>query len=270
MMIGFFLLLSLTAFSASDMQDAFDKSFPRDNTFCSIGNQRLELLIRGESASIEPKEKGYGELLFYRNPGRELHLLNSGLLKSDTFKLFIGASPLCSKSHGYQTDAETIAVLLLKENRPFKNKLVIQLINFKTFVPKDFIETGYLTTKAQKTKNGFAFNSFKEHFSPQIGKIIIEGQEYLYQEKDFPLWYEFSGKDFSILPEMTFDKLAWKDMFKDQEDFYQMTEWNVGKKLFHKNIVYYGVNYKLKKKCLLFLADKQQLTGKEAWRCHTI
>ncbi len=52
------LLLNLTSFASTDTKDAFDKSFPRDNTFCSYNDKRVEILIRGENKFTEPKEKG--------------------------------------------------------------------------------------------------------------------------------------------------------------------------------------------------------------------
>ena len=55
-MISILFFLTLSAFAASDSKDAFDKSFPRDNTFCSYKGSRVELLIRGENKFTEPKK----------------------------------------------------------------------------------------------------------------------------------------------------------------------------------------------------------------------
>lgn len=269
-MISILFFLTLSAFAASDSKDAFDKSFPRDNTFCSYKGKRVELLIRGESKFTEPKERGYGELIFYRHPPKRPHVMKFSQFKADTFKLFNGVSPLCSKSHGYQTDEESMAILLLKENRPFKDKLVIQLFDLKSMTPKELIETNYPTDRAKKTKTGFAFSSFQENHNPEMGKVSIEGQEFIFQEKDFPQWIEFAGRSFGLLPDLTFERLPWKKHFKDQDDFYSVTGWNPAEKKFTKNIVYFAVNHKLKKSCVLFIAGKQKLVGNESWRCQTI
>lgn len=269
-MIAILFFLSLSAFAASDSKDAFDKSFPRDNTFCSYRGNRVELLIRGENKFTEPKERGYGELIFYRHPPKRPILMRFSMIKADTFKLFSGVSPLCSKSHGYQIDADTMAVLLLKENRPFKNKLVMQLFDLKSMKPTELIETNYLTDRAKKTKTGFAFNTFRENHNPEIGKVQIEGSEYIFQEKEFPQWMEYSNKTFSFLPDLTYERFSWKKHFKDVDDFLTVTGWNQVEKKFAKNIVYLAVNHKLKKRCLLFIESKQKLAGNEAWRCQTI
>lgn len=269
-MISILFFLTLSAFAASDSKDAFDKSFPRDNTFCSYKGNRIELLIRGESKFTEPKERGYGELIFYRHPPKRPTIMKFSQFKADTFKLFSGVSPLCSKSHGYMIDPETMAILLLKENRPFKNKLVMQLFDIKTLKPTELIETSYLTDRASKTKTGFAFNTFRENHNPEIGKVLIEGNEYIFQEKEFPQWMEYSQRSFSLEPDLTFERLPWKKHFKDQVDFLAVTGWNQIEKKFAKNIVYLAVNHKMKKRCLLFIETKQKLAGNELWRCHRI
>jgi hypothetical protein len=269
-MISILFFFTFSVFAASESTDAFDKSFPRDNTFCSYKGSRVELLIRSESKFTEPKERGYGELIFYRHPPKRPSILNFNVSKADTFKLFNGVSPLCSKSHGYQIDDETMAILLLKENRPFKDKLVLQLFDLKTLSPKESIETNYLTDRAKKTKTGFAFNTYRENHNPEMGKVLIQGQEFIFQEKDFPQWVEYSNKSFSILSDLTFETLPWKNLFQDQEDFMTVTGWNPVEKNFSKKIVYFAINHKLKKRCLLFIESKQKLTGSESWRCQTI
>lgn len=270
-MISLLLFATLSAYAASDSTNAFEKSFPRDNTFCSYkGAPRVEVLIRGESKFTEPKERGYGELIFYRQFSKRPSLMKISKTRSDTFRLFNGVSPLCSKSHGYELDDGTMAVLLLKENRPFKDKLVMQLFESKTLKPIEFIETNYLTDRAKKTKTGFAFNTFRENHNPEMGKVSIHGSEFIFQEKDFPQWMEYSNKTFVLLPDLTFERLPWKKLFKDLEDFLAVTGWNPVDKAFSKNIVYFAINHKMKKRCLLFIENKQKLAGNELWHCQTI
>jgi len=269
-MVSILFFLTLSAFAASDSKDAFDKSFPRDNTFCSYKGNRIELLIRGESKFIEPKERRYGELIFYRHPSKRPSLMKFSQVKDDTFKLFSGESPLCSKSHGYKINDETMAILLLKENRPFKNKLVMQLFDLKTLKPTKLIETNYPTDRAEITQNGFAFNTFPENHNPEMGKVLIDGSEFIFQEEDFPQWVEYTDNTFNLIPDLTFIRLPWKKHFKDLDDFMNVTGWNPNEKKFSKNIVYFAVNHKIKKRCLLFIENKQKLVGTESWRCHTI
>lgn len=263
------LFLSLSAFASSDSTDAFDKSYARDNTFCSYKNHRMEFLIRGGSKFTEPKERGYGELLFYRTD-KKAKLLEMNGFRSDTYRFFMGTSPLCSKSHGYQLADSTMAVLLLKENRPFKDKLVIQQVDLKTFTPGAFVETNYPTDKAFKTADGFTFRTVPENHNPEVGKVSLEGQEYIFQEKEFPYWINYSLKGFVVSPEMTFTKFPFKNYFKDIRDFQMLTGWNETEKKFSNSVMYIAVNHKIKKRCLLFIGKKQKLEGNEMWRCHTI
>jgi hypothetical protein len=269
-MIALLLMLTLSLQAATDSVDAFEKSYPRDNTFCNLKEKRLEILIRGSSKFIESKDRGYGELIFYRTKNGKPILLESGRLEGETFRLFTGVSPHCSKSHGYIIDPKTLAILLLKENRPFKDKLVMQLFDIETMSPKQYIETQHTVDKAAKTENGFSIRTFYENHDRDVGKVVIEGQSYIYHEKEFPKWMKFHSNTFETSTEITFSKLPWKKAFQGQEDFNAVSGWDPAQKKFSKEIVYLAVNYQIKKRCYLFVENKQKLTGNELWRCQTI
>lgn len=260
--------MTLSVLASSESKFAFDKSFPRDNTFCHVKERRIELLIRGSNKYTEPKERGYGEYIFLRNlPSKVSKLLTLNKSRGDTFKLFLGTSPQCSKSHGYLLDSNTLAVLLQKENRPYSDKLVIQFFDVATMSPREALETNYATDRAAKTDNGFAFRVMAETHNLDMGRVSIEGQKYIFQEKIFPVWVNYSKKGFEVLSNLTFDKFPWKEFFKDQEDFNSITGWNNSDKVYSNKIVYVAVNHKLRKKCILFIKAKQKLSGSESWRC---
>lgn len=269
-MIFISLFLSAWAISATQEQNVFEKSFPRDNTFCSHKDSRIEIQIRGSAKFIEPKEKGYGELIFYKRGNSEPKLLPLANFHSDTFRLFLGTSPFCSKSHGYVLNQDTAAVLFMKENRPSKDMLVLQLFDLKTLRPKEFIETNFIVDKAQKTAQGFAFRTYNDNHDLAVGKVEINGAEYIYNEKSFPRWVGYSEKGFEGLGEMSFEKFPWKEHFKDQKDFFETTGWDEKTKLFSGQYLYIAVNHKIKKRCLFVTRSKVKLNGNEAWRCQTI
>ncbi|MFP5385969.1 MAG: hypothetical protein ACLGHN_07805 [Bacteriovoracia bacterium] len=268
-MFVFILLLSGLALAGSESQYAFDKSFGRDNTFCSYKGKKIELMIRGSNRYTEPKERGYGEYIFYRpSTEKKSILLPLNGNRSDTFRLFSGKSSLCSKSHGYQIDSSTLAVLLQKENRPFADKLVIQLFELPSLVPKNSIETDYPSDKAMKTNGGFSFRTIPENYNRDTGKVMIEGEPFIYHEKDFPQWMTYSRDGFSINKKLTYENSPWKKAFKDEKDFYSTAAWDPKEKKFSKLTIYVAINHKLKKQCLLFIEMKQKPAGNETWRCH--
>lgn len=269
-MIALLLFISMTAFSATESMDAFEKTYPRDNTFCSHKNQRVELLIRGSHKFTESKDNGYGEFIFYRRDNKKVKLLELNSIRGDTYRFFLGTSPHCSKSHGYQIDSSTMAILLLKENKPFTDKLVIQLFDMTTLTPKNVIETNYQAEKAFKIKDGFVFKSTPEMFNPDMGKVKINGEDFIYQERAFPLWINYTAAGFETSLDVTFAKSPWKKSFKDVDDFIAVTGWNAAEKKFTKMITYEAVNHKIKKKCLLIIEAKQKLAGSEFWRCQAI
>jgi hypothetical protein len=269
-MIAFLFFLILPVLAGTESQIAFEKSYPRDNTFCYFNKKRVEILIRGSSKFVESKDKRYGELIFYRPENKLPFLLSNIGIHSDTFRFFLGKSPYCSKSHGYMIDSSTLAVLLLKENKPFKDKLAIQLFDINTIAPKEFIETDFTVDQASKSETGFAIRTFTENYDRHAGKVMIETKNYIYQEKEFPYWKEFNEKTFINSIEMTYKKFPFKKFFKDLDDFKVVTGWSETEKKFNRDIFYLAVNYQLRKRCFLFLEKRQKVSGNESWRCQTI
>ena len=264
----FSLLLSFGALASTTSKDAFDKSYPRDNTFCSLDGKRIEFLIRGGNKFTEPKEKGYGEIIFFRRPSKKPRLLRSHS-SGDTYRLFPGKNSLCSKSYAYKIDNSTFAVLFLKENHPFKDKLIIQLVDAKTLLPKDFIETDYPTDMAKVHRDGFSFRHVAETNSQDFGRVSIEGESFIFHEKVFPLWFLYTKQGFSLTEKLTYEEFPWKNHFKDQKDFLENAKWNASAKDFANKTIYLAVNHKLKKECVFLAPAKQKLAGNEAWRCYT-
>lgn len=270
-MILIYFIFSLSAWASStEVKDLFEKTFPRDNTFCQNSKQRIEIIIRGETKYNDPIEKGFGEFFFVKDLSEKLFLLELNKGRSDSYKLFLGKGSECSKSFGYKIGDDTLAVLLLKENKPFKEKLVIQFFDYKSLIPKEFLETNYLTDKVKKTSNGFAFNTFSERYESEIGKVTINDVPYTYQDRDFPQWMGYSPKGFETLPDMTFAKLPWKKSFSDEADFLSFSAWDSKEKNFKNKFLYIAVNHSLKKGCILFLSERKKPTGSDPWRCQTL
>jgi hypothetical protein len=194
--------------------------------------------------------------------------INKG--RTDTFRFLPGTSPLCSKGQGYYLNNSTILLLFLKENRPFKDKLVIQFIDAKTSRPKEFLETNYLTAKALKTPKGFAFSSFREIYNPDIGRITIEKGSFIYQEKDFPIWIHYSQKGFEVDPDLTYERFPFKKVFTKKEDFFQAAGWSTNEKKFTRQILFHATNHELKKSCILLLSEAHKPSEADPWKCQTI
>lgn len=264
------LLLSGLLHASSDDMDMFEKTFPKDNTFCYQNGKRIEILIRGSTKYTEPNERGYGEFFFTRLDGQEPKLLPLNSTRSDSLKFFPGDSKVCTKTMGFSIDKETAGILLLKDDRPYKEKLVIQFFDLTTLTPKDHLETIYSTDKVKITKDGFVFNNLDEKIETVTGKIKIEGVEYTYQDREFPKWMSYTSKGFEVLSTMTYENFPTKMFFKDEADFLLTTGWNPTKREFMNNVLYVAVNHKLKKACLLVELQKKKLDGSEKWRCQGI
>lgn len=266
----FIITISLSLLFAAKSKNAFEKSYPRDNTFCSYEGKRVEFQIRGESKYTDTREKGYGEFIFYRVDKKDPKLMALNDFRSDSFKLFLGKSKICSKSLAYGINSKTFAVLFLRENRPFRDKLVIQLFDIGAMEPANFIETPFSVDKVKKIAGGFSFRAFKDNHKLDAGKITINGTEYIYHEKDFSEWVTYQNNKFETNGELSFKNFPWKQYFKDINDFYSVTGWLPGEKKFTNEIIYLAINHKLERGCFLVSPSKEKLNGGEPWRCQDI
>ncbi|WPU66450.1 hypothetical protein [Peredibacter starrii] len=262
------IFAAVSALAATEALNTFEKTYPRDNTFIYHKGKRLELMLRGYSKFTEPSERGFGEYFFYRLKDKpKLFTLNE--LRSDSFKFFSGTGTLCTKTLCYQIDQNNIAVLLLKENRPFKEKLTIQFLD-SSLNPTSFVETEYVTDKAVSRVDGFAIRTWTESLEKDMGQVKIENEDYIYQEREFPKWVGYSTRGFEVLPQDTFVNFPWKRFFKDEADFLTAAGWNATDKKFTKSLLLVGVNHKAQKRCIFLTDVKQKFTGSEGWRCQTI
>lgn len=264
------LFIAFNIFAASESTNTFEKTYPRDNTFCSYKKSRIEISIRGSNKFTEPKEKGYGEFIFLRKTGFKPSLLPLNESRSDTFRFFTGKSSVCSKSHGYLLNESTMAILFLKENQPFKDKLAFQIFDHKTLTAIKHVETDYPTDKAKKIDHGFAFRTLPEILNPDMGKVQIGPDTFIFQEKSFPLWINYTEKGFEVSADETYSQFPYKKLFKSKEDFMTSLGWDESEMKFKKSIIYYAINHKLKKECFLFVEAKTKFTGSESWICQDI
>jgi hypothetical protein len=269
MIISFFLL-SFAFAETSDTRNLIEQTYTRDNTYCSLGKEKTQIQIRSVASKSEPGEKKYGEHLVYY-PSLKPKLLPLNLDQLNTYRFFAGESSICSKSLAFRIDKNIVAILFLKENRPQRDKLTIQLFNTASFTPEKVLETDYMTDEASQFEDGFVFNSFIDRLKLEMGKIQIETIDYTYQDRDFPIWMKYNKNGFEINPTITYNKFAYKHFFKDEADFLETSGWDKKGKTFKNTILFMAINYAKKKECLLLSESKVKMTGAEpGWRCQTV
>lgn len=269
----FYLFLLFTTFfswGSDQSRNLYEKSFPRDNTFCTFKNKRVKFQIRSQAKYTEPTDLAYGEYVYYQVEKQLPVLLDINKSGSDTFRLFLGTGSLCSKSFGYLIDSKTIAVLFLKENRPYKDKLIIQLLDAATMSPKEYLETNYLVNEVEKHHGGFSFRTFSEEFESDSGKVVINNETFLFHQTHFPVWISYTSKGFKVANDLTYSKSSWTDFFKNIEDFQNLTGWDSKKEIYSKRFIYLATNHKSKRQCIYFSDKKVALTGSESWLCHAM
>lgn len=249
-------------------KNSFDNSYPRDNTFCNYKGQRIEFQIRGIDKLTTKPDKNYGEFVFFKtkeNPSKLIPLLD---FNSDTFRLFPDKNNICSKSHAFPINESTFSILFLKENRPFKDKLMILFFNVTTMNASKVIETNYPVDLIKPSSDGFLIRSSGEKFDFTAGKITINGMTYIYHEKSFPVWIKFSSEKFQVMNKLTFEEFPWKNHFGNESDFYLHSGWDKKNEVFTKDRVIFAINHENKKECISIIDQGTDIKGSGSWICH--
>jgi hypothetical protein len=262
------IFLSLAISAGAEVRNLYEKTYPRDNTFCLLSGRKVEVQLRGVNKLIDPGEEKIGQVAFFKNKARQYFPLELGNASSGSFRFFrkSGAS-LCSKSAGFRLDADHLAILFEKENHPFRGQLVVQTFNIKNMEATELRETGVSASQAEPiAPYGFAFNSIPERPQVQSGDISIAGSTYHFQDRELVLWYKF-GPNPTLLPTLVYDKFPWKHLLKDQQEFLNSTGWDAKEDKFKSPKFYIAVNHNEKKECLLFSSETTRPNGSEAWLC---
>lgn len=264
-MLPLILLMTFNLQAAPEVLPKIETTFPRDNTFCSRGKVRIEYLIRGSSKYTQDKKK-YGEYLFFLNSHKEEKYITPP--EAGYFKLLSGKSTLCTKGHAYQIGRDKFALLLQRDNRPFKDRLLIQFLDENTLEPTNSIQTNYPVDKATGISRGFAFRTYDIHPLKELVQVTYENEKYLYQEKDFFYWVNYTDKGFKINPKKTFKDFIYRDFFQNKKEFLKATAWDEKENVFKKKFLFHGVSHRLKKDCILFTESQENLPN-EDWVCQT-
>lgn len=267
MFISLLLLISSAFAQTTDVRSLVEKTYTRDNTYCRMSNERIEIQIRSDDKLTESNEKNYGEYILYYNKKKQPFVLPLNIDRLSNFRFFPGRETSCSKSQGYMLDKDKLAILFLKENRPFKDKLALQLFDATTLTPGEAVDTEYTTDKTESIPGGFLFRTYAERQSLEMGSVKIQGTEYFFQDREFSYWMKYSSAGFETEPKMSFSHSPWKKHFKDELDFLTATGWDSSSKKFANTVLYIAVNHKQKKECVLLMPVKTRIAGTETWRC---
>ena len=261
------MALSWCAFADSTSDKLLvEKTFSRDNTFCNLNKKKIQIGIRGEDKYTDADEGYFGQYAFEVN-GTDYSLLPINKERFGRYRFFKGQNSLCTKSLAFPLGTSKVAILFLKENLPFKEKLIIQIYDATSGAAEEAIETHYATDKAEIHKDGFAFRIVPERTELNIGKVSINGIEYVYRDDEIAPWMSYGPKGFQILADKTFERSPWKKFFKNELEFLQASGWDTTQKKFLNPTVYSAINHQSHKECIYFSPAPQKISGAEAWRC---
>lgn len=260
----FALIFSLAALATD--KDTFEKTYSRDNTFCQVGQKKIEIMVRGNLSHIETADLLWGEHVFFRI-GNGAATKVPVTSESGLYRFFQGNPSSCTKVVGTMLDGK-FAVLFQKDNRPHKNQLVIQYFDPKDFRPLETLHTPFLADKAMVKNNAFLLRTHSQNRSDiEMGKVTIKEKKYLFQDHRFPVWVTFDKSGFSSDVVATFEDFTYKSFFKSIDEFKLHSGWQENEKSFTNTKLYVAINHEVKSKCILLLKEKRALTGDENWLC---
>ncbi len=260
------LTILLSTITLASVEDAFEKTYPRDNAFCQMGAEKIEIMVRGNQSHIEPGDKLWGEHVFSRigtGPVEKLPVnAESGL-----YRLFRGEPSSCAKVVG-TTQNGKFAVLFQKNNRPHKNQVHVQYFDLLNFKPLGAVNTTLLGDKARVKGDSFLIRThLLNSRDTDMGKVTINRKDYLYQHHRFPIWVLHFNEGTSADVTATFEDFEYKSYFKSIDEFKAKSGWLESDKSFTNTTLYVAINHQEKLKCILFLKNKMTFTGEESWIC---
>lgn len=246
-----FLLLFFSmspAFSGDfETRALIDKSYARDNSYCTIGKVKVELEIRGLDQYTSPRDAGYGEHIFIvKNGKRTLLPLNKNLI--GRYRLLKGKQNNCTKSLMIQFNSRTI-FFFLKDSRPLLDTLSAVVYSADTN-KAEVVETNFGVHKAMVEKNQLKFSSAPSIDPLGGGTVKIFNKEFIYVKKRLIPWYLYDGKSFVVDPETTFNDFEFKAFFKDFSDFANSFVWDKSEKHFKIQEFRHAVRHSTKERCL--------------------
>lgn len=262
-----FLILFLLIFFAATSSFASEfatrnlkeKTYVRDNSYCRLGNQKIEIEIRGYDQYTTPQDASYGEKTFGVLDKKYI-LLPLGKDNIGRYRLLKGKDQHCSKSLSIKKEDNTLSLFFLKDNRPFPDLLSVLHYDFRDSSSK--AEETRFPVKGAIVKDGMLlFSSWNGNIKSEMKKVTIKEKEFSASSRELLVWISYDGKSFKIDPEKTYQDFELKTFFKDQNDFNSFFQWDAIKAVFNQELFIVAVNVKRKEKCIsMKFLDKN-------WRC---
>lgn len=235
-----------------------DKTYVRDNSYCRIAPKRYELEIRSFDQYTSFDEAEYGEHAFViYNNNYKLLPLNEKMI--GRYRFLKGKDKNCTKNLSLNIGKSGLIVFFLKDSRPFLDTL--SMVHYDDVTKQiDVKETTLPVENAWVKNNVLHIYSYETLTNPDMGKIKINGQEHIYNQKPFGAIWTFDGKTFRVDDTETFNHFPFKSIIKTKEEFKRIFKWDSGKGNFTVKSFIYAVHMQARKECL-------KAENSEEWVC---
>ncbi len=194
-------------------------TYSHDNTYCRLKDESIEIEVRSHDQYTIPEESEYGEFIHVKQ-NNKLQKIQMSPNNIGRYRLLKGESANCSKSLSLPLNNEQLAIFFLKDNKPFRDKLVVLTYNFQT-QNHAVLETSYMTEKAKIQEGKLFFESASEDREKRIGQVIISDKKHNFMEKTYEPWMKFEGEKFELDQHVSFMEFEWRHLYPDANSFFR-------------------------------------------------
>lgn len=203
-----------------------EKAYMKDRSTCQLNGESFVVEIRSPKRITVSDDDPYGERVQVLHKERilKVDLRNQGMGR---YRFLTAHNEICPKPGVLTLPSGELAILLLKDNRPFPDTLVVLYLNLKTQ------STDLMTTKVPTDggliRDGRAFLRLAaEDRIGKVGNVMIGSEKFHFVEKTLEPWMSFDGKNFRLDRDITYENferkdLLKKDLLKDLDEFQKIT-----------------------------------------------
>ena len=260
------LTLKGVAFAESSRtQLLYEKTYAHANSYCRHNGKTLEFEIRSFDKYTELGDSEYGGSVFALDQGRpQLLPLNSNQLSR--YRFFQGGSQHCSKSLSLPLNQDELAIFFLRDSRPLGDTLSVLIYNFKTsqavLRETDFRVGGGFISEGQ-----LKFQLTQYDLNSVLGKMLIDGKKFIYQEKALLPWMTFDGTSFNVDNFYTFERSPIKRHFSNQHEFERHFGWDAKTRRYKLQKYLIGIGQEERRECIAVPYRKKHDVSQHRWKC---
>lgn len=192
-----------------------EKTYVKDSAECLVDGEKFFLTVRSKNLITTSDDDRHGEILELKHR-KKIHKIDSSELLYARYRFLWSENNYCSNTLTLKFAPDKLVLLLLRDNRPFADTLMLLYVNTKTW--KTYLIPTKITTSVAYISGDKAYLKLTSGVLPQkYEKVLIKGSEYIASERTLDTWLQFDGKDFSLDRDETYKNFEYKDLLSKKD-----------------------------------------------------